>query len=274
MPRCPSSMVPLLLVSLFLIISASFSAQANPLHDQVQISAPTVRAVEPPSPDATPEQLEKSGDELRGQKLFLDALDYYKAALTKKPEWATIYNKMGIAELQMRRYTEAKKSFERAIHIDRDYADAYNNLGVVFYEARRYGKALDKYQKAIQLRDDAASYYNNMGAAYFAKKEFERAALAYGRALQLDPDVFERTSRTGVSAQLPKPEDRARYDYVVAKLYAKMGIADRSLQYLRRAMEEGYKSIQNVYKDEEFAELRKDPRFTELMATRPPGISD
>ena len=27
-----------------------------------------------------------------------------------------------------------------------------------------------------------------------------------------------------MQAQLPSPEDRARYDYTVAKLYAKMGI--------------------------------------------------
>ena len=90
---------------------------------------------------------------------------------------------------------------------------------------------------------------------------------------QLDPDVFERTSRGGVQAQLPSPGDRAHYDYTVAKLYAKMGYSDRSLEYLRKAMEEGYKDFKNVYKDVEFAELRKDKRFAELMATKPPAIA-
>jgi tetratricopeptide (TPR) repeat protein len=97
---------------------------------------------------------------------------------------------------------------------------------------------------------------------------------AYSHALQLDPDVFERTSRAGVAAQMSKPEDRAHYDYVIAKLYAKGGDADRSLEYLRKALEEGYKSINNVYKDEEFSGIRKDPRFTALMSVRPPAISD
>ena len=54
----------------------------------------------------------------------------------------------------------------------------------------------------------------------------------------------------------------------MAKLYAKMGFSDRSLEYLRKALEEGYKDLKNVYKDTEFAELRKDKRFTELMATK------
>src|SRR5437588_136766 len=105
------------------------------------------------------------------------------------------------------------------------------------------------------------------GAPSVCKNEFEKAIVAYNHAVQLDPEILERTSASGVTAQMSSPEDRAHYDYVVAKMYAKLGIADRSLQYLRKAMEEGYKGINNVFKDAEFAALRKDHRFTELMAS-------
>ena len=77
-----------------------------------------------------------------------------------------------------------------------------------------------------------------------------------------------------MQAQLPSPEDRARYDYTVARLYAKMGFSDRSFEYLKRAMEEGYKDFNNVYKDVEFSELRKDKRFAELVATKNPALPD
>jgi hypothetical protein len=73
---------------------------------------------------------------------------------------------------------------------------------------------------------------------------------------------------------MSSPDDRAKFSYVVAKLFAKQGNTDRSLEYLRRAMEEGYKGIDQVYKDDEFAGLRKDPRFTQLMASRPPAIPE
>jgi tetratricopeptide (TPR) repeat protein len=250
--------------------SADLRAQVS-LAEQVQIVAP-VRHAEPPSPGASVAELEARGDQLRVEKAYLDALDYYRAALAKKPDNSQLYNKTGITLLLMQRFRDARKDFERAIKNDRQYADAYNNLGVVYYEERNYGKAIKQYLRGIELRADAASYHSNLGAAYFSRREFEKAAISYAQALQLDPDVLERTSRAGVTAQLPSPEDRARYDYVVAKLYAKIGVADRSLEHLRRAVEEGYKDINNVYKDIEFAELRKDPRFTELMAARPVAI--
>jgi tetratricopeptide (TPR) repeat protein len=274
MPRRSSSIAFLLLLAFLSALTATgFSAQVPPNADQVQISPP-FRSREAPAPDATADSLEQRGDELRAQKLYLDAIDYYHAALAKKPNSASLYNKIGIAELLMQRWSDSRKNFERAIKADRAYADAYNNLGVIFYIGKKYGKAIDRYNQAIHLKEDAASYYSNLGAALFSKKDFENSILAYSHALQLDPDVFERTSKAGVAAQMSKPEDRAHYDYVVAKLYAKMGVADRSLEYLRRAMEEGYKSIDNVYKDDEFAGLRKDPRFTELMTARPQGITD
>ena len=273
MPRRRFQSLSLSFLLVVVFCTVTYAAQMH-FADQVQISPPAARNIEPPASDASPDQLEKQGDDLRARKLYFDAVDYYQAALSKKPNNAALFNKIGIAELLMQRWQESKKNFEHAIKSDHSFADAYNNLGVIYYIGKKYGKAIDTYNKAIHLREDAASYYSNLGAALFSKKEFEKSVTAYQRALSLDPDVFERTSRAGVSAQMSKPEDRAHYDYVVAKLYAKMGSADRSLEYLRKALEEGYKSINNVYKDEEFSGIRKDPRFTALMAVRPPAISD
>jgi tetratricopeptide (TPR) repeat protein len=257
------------------IVAVSTAAMAQVPHsDQVQVNPPVLRTIEPPAPDATAAELEKRGDELRMEKLYLDALDYFHAALTKAPNSARLLNKVGITELMMQRYREARKSFEHCIKADRTFPDAYNNLGVVYYEEHKYGAAIKHYHKAITIDATSASFFSNLGAALFAKKEFQPAVVAYQHALELDPDVFERSSRGGVQAQLPSPEDRARYDYTVAKLYAKMGFSDRSLEYLRKAMEDGYKDMNNVYKDAEFATLRKDKRFVELMATKPGSLSN
>jgi tetratricopeptide (TPR) repeat protein len=275
MSSCPRVLlvpVSLLTVCVCALSSASWGQASHT--EQVQIKPPLSRTIDPPALDATAADLEARADQLRAAKLYLDALDYYRAAIAKKPNSASLLNKIGIAELMMQRYREAKKSFDRSIKADRKFADAYNNRGVVLYEEQKYGAAVKEYRRAIAIDGTSASFYSNMGAALFAKKEFEPAVLAYEHAVQLDPDVFERTSRGGVQAQLPSPGDRARYDFTVAKLYAKMGYADRSLEYLKKALEAGYKDFNNVYKDAEFAELRKDKRFAELMAAKPPALPE
>jgi tetratricopeptide (TPR) repeat protein len=265
---------PSLLILCLCTVSVFSRAQVSLSSEQVQVRPPLLRTVDPPPKDATAAELDARGDELRVQKLYLDALDYYRAALAKASNSAPLLNKIGITELMMQRYKEAKKSFEQSIKADRNFADPYNNLGVVLYEDRKYNAAVKEYRRAIAIDGGSASFYNNLGAALFSKKEFEPAIEAYQHAMEIDPNVFERTSRGGVQAQLPKPEDRARYDFTVAKLYAKMGFSDQSLEYLRKALEEGYKDFKDVYKDVEFAEVRKDKRFTELVAAKVPSLQD
>ncbi len=113
------------------------------LHAQtelVQITPPPLRRGAPPAPNASADELDARGDELRGQKAYLDALDYYRAALAKKRS-ASLYNKAGITELELRRDNESARDFERAMKMDRQFADAWNNLGVAWYLQQKYGKA-------------------------------------------------------------------------------------------------------------------------------------
>jgi tetratricopeptide (TPR) repeat protein len=275
MSSCPRVwLVPVSLLALCICVPSSQSLGQASHSEQVQIKPPLLRTIDPPAPDATAADLEARAEQLRAVKLYLDALDYYRAALAKQPTSASLLNKIGITELMMQRYREAKKAFDQSIKVDRQFADAYNNRGVVFYEERKYGAAVKEYRRAIAIDGTSASFFSNLGAAFFAKKEFEPAVVAYQHAMELDPEVFERTSRGGVQAQLPSPGDRAHYDYTVAKLYAKMGYSDRSLEYLKKALEEGYKDFNNVYKDVEFAGVRKDKRFAELMAAKPVALPE
>ncbi len=254
----------LLLASVFCLFS--FSAFA-------QLVTPRLpgRRAEPPSPTASAAELEQRGDQLRADKAYLDALDYYTASLKKKRS-AGGYNKAGICELMLLHYGPAQNDFGRAIKLDRNFAEAYNNRGAVFYVQEKYGKAVKEYRKALKLREDSASFHANLGMAYLESKKYPEMSVEFVRALQLDPGIFEHRSQTGISAQISSPEDQARYNYFLAKVYAQTGDSDDALRCLRKALEDGYKGINEVYKDAEFTALRKDPRFIELMAQKPPAI--
>ena len=247
--------------------------------------------VGPPPQAASAAQLEFEADKLRADKSYADAIDYYRAAI-KKSASAGLWNKLGITELQIGRNKDAIKSFDRAIKLNPKLAEAYNNRGAVYYISgaqqqtlaeragkpvpggalKNYHRAVSEYQKALAITEDNASYHSNLGTAFFALKEFPSAINEYARAMQIDPEVFEHRSQTGIAAQMFSPEDRAYYSFVLARMYAKAGDLDRSLAYLRKALEDGYKEIDAVYKDQEFAVLRKDPRFAELMSSKPLAI--
>jgi tetratricopeptide (TPR) repeat protein len=247
--------------------------------------------VGPPPPSASAPQLEIQADKLRADKSYADAIDYYRAAI-KKAATAALWNKMGITELQFGRHKDAVKSFDRAIKLDPKISEAYNNRGALYYisgaqqqtlaeragksvpggAVKNYRKAVSEYQKALAIREENASYHSNLGTAHFALREFPAAINEYVRAMQIDPEIFEHRSQSGIAAHMSSPEDRAYYSFVLARIYANAGDLDHSLEYLRKAMEDGYKEIDSVYKDQEFAMLRKDPRFAELMSSKPAVI--
>jgi len=219
--------------------------------------------------DASAQELENAGDEQRSKKAYNDAIEYYRLAM-KKADSAELHNKTGIAYLQLVHLKVAEKEFNHALKMNRNYAEALNNLGVIFYMRKKYGKAIGEYEKALKLSATSAPFHSNLGMAYFEKKEFDKATAEFIRALELDPQIFERQSLGGIAARMASPEDRARYAYTLARIYARQGIYDRSLEYLKKAVEEGYPQIKDVYTDEVFTGLRKDPRFAVVMAKTEP----
>ncbi|MCU1285704.1 MAG: Tetratricopeptide repeat protein [Acidobacteriales bacterium] len=274
MSRVPfATLLIALLASLPLLAQKSTVKPMDHMVTDTAIQAPEqLRRVPPPASDLNPAELESKGDLFRAEKNYADALDYYRAAIAKH-ETAALQNKTGITQLQMLRYDDAKKSFERSIKLDGKYADALNNLGVIYYVKKDYRRAVKNYNKAIKVRDDSASYHSNLGTALFAREEFAKAAHEYTLAMEIDPEVFDHQSANGISAKLGSPQNRAKYNYVIAKTFASRGDTDRCLLYLRKALEDGFTAINDVYKEAEFSSVRKDPRFVALMESKPLGIN-
>jgi tetratricopeptide (TPR) repeat protein len=261
--RSPRTLLPL---KLFVILLLAFPLGLLASQGQ-QANAPSPV----PDPAASAKDLEERGDVLRAQKRYLDALDFYAAAVAKHPT-ALLWNKEGMSYLLLKKFPEATKCFNRAIKADKNAPEGYNNRGFMEQLNKNYDKAIRYYKKALALQPNDALFRYNMATSYFGKHEYALAAQQYRAAYILDPNIFDRVSRTGVMAQSGSPEDRAAFSFMVAKMYAQAGDLDHSLEYLRKAMEEGYKNIKKVYTDSEFATLRTDKRFEELMSQKPQPI--
>ena len=236
---------------------------------QVRAPAETAQlAAKPPADDL--QALEKLGDLQMVRKNYREAIAYYEKALKAlEPKAAVLENKMGIAYHQQLQFGTAKKYYQRAIKANRTYGEAINNLGTVYYGQRKYKSAIKQYKKALGVKPNDAYIHSNLGTAYFARKKYDQAQAAYLKALELDPEVFERRSTFGVMLHERSVQDRALFDYFLARTYAAGGALDRALLYLRKALEEGFKDHHKIAGDPAFAELIKTEAYARLMANPP-----
>jgi tetratricopeptide (TPR) repeat protein len=208
---------------------------------------------------------QERGDIQMARKLYREAIETYKEA----PETAVILNKIGIAYHQLTDLAMAQKYYALAVKKDPNYTEAINNLGTIYYSKQSYRRAIAQYKKVLRLKPDSASTLANLGAAYFERKQYELASENYQKALMIDPEVFESRSAVGSVVRDRSVGDRPTFYYYLAKSYAKAGLNDKALSYIRKALEEGFKERKKFTQEPEFAGLQKDPEFIKLMELEP-----
>jgi tetratricopeptide (TPR) repeat protein len=224
-----------------------------------------VDSTRPAPPPTRPLTIEERGDIMMARKMYREAIETFRSDPHKT---AVIYNKIGIAFHQIQQLENAKRNYEQAAKLQRNYAEALNNIGTVYYAKKSYRRAIGYYKRALRI-SDTASIYSNLGTAYFARKQYKLATDAYQEALNHDPEVFEHKSNYGTLLEDRNVEERARFHYYLAKMYAKSGRNELALQYVRKCLEEGFKERKKLTEDPEFQALQNLDEFKELLATEP-----
>ena len=213
--------------------------------------------------------VEMRGDIYMARKMYREAIETFRQGSPKDP---VLLNNIGIAYHQLSQLDDAKKSYEKALKLKPDYVEAINNLGTVHYAKKSHRRAISWYRKALKIAPESprsSSIYMNLGTAHFARKQYDQAAEAYRTAMRLDPEVFERHGSFGVMLEERTVEERARYHVFLARMYAKDGRNELALQYIRKALEGGFRDKKKIQEEPDFAMLRELPEFKELMALEP-----
>lgn len=252
----------------FLVLSIASSMsygqeQKPPASSGLRAAVATATSINTP---AQPLTTEMRGDIFMARKMYREAIDMYREGPADSP---AIANKIGIAFHQLMQFDLAKKNYERAVKLQPSYAEAINNLGTVYYAQSNYRRAIGYYKRALKYSGPSASIESNLGAAYFAKKDYKQATEWYDQALKLDPDIFEHHNTFGTLLQERTIGERATFHLYLAKSYAKSGAKERALIYLRKALEEGVKDRKKIPDMPEFASLKTDPGFVQLLAEDP-----
>ena len=252
--RTRSKWITFFLLIALLAFPTSLFAQSTNVLQAAAIPGPM-----PAARKLSPEQL---GDLYMVRKRYREGLEQYELCDQKS---AVIANKMGIAYHQMLALQSAMNEYKRATKLDPHYSEAFNNLGTVYYSHKSFRRAIHLYRTSLRLEPRSAAVYSNLGSALFSMRHCNDAMVAFHQALDLDPEIFIHNSINGVLLQERSVEDKARLHYFMAKLYAQKGMNEEALQFIRKALEEGFKDVQKLREQPEFAVFKGNPEFEALM---------
>ncbi len=221
-------------------------------------------AAEPASAVSTQKQPmpEELGDALVIHRRYQAAIAAYSKAQQKTAE---IWNKMGIAYQMMFDSSDAMRCYKESLKLNPRNAQVVNNLATVYASLKMYGRADRLYRKALKLDPKSAVVLKNYGTNLLAEHKDKKGWRAYEQAVAIDPEIFaDRGSPT-----VEDPSNvrvRGAMNYYMAAGCARAGNADCALKYLRLALDEGFTTRKKAASDSQFASLRDNPAFKELLA--------
>lgn len=218
-------------------------------------------AVTSPKFKPTPEQV---GDSLMARQHYQAAIAAYKGG---SPDSSETWNKMGVAYQLMLSTDDAAKCYAKAMKLDPKNAVAVNNMGSIFMAKRDFSQAERSYRKALKLDPQSALFHKNLGTALLSERKYKKGWESYQSALKLDPAIFDHS--TSVRVENPASvQDRGAMNFYMAKSCVKAGMADRAVDYLRMALNEGFTTPKKILADAELAGLRTVPAFQQLLASQ------
>jgi tetratricopeptide (TPR) repeat protein len=204
------------------------------------------------------------GDALMIHKRYQAAIEAYRQASQESPG---VWNKLGIANQMMYDLEEATRCYQASLKLNPNNPHVLNNLGTVYESQKRYADAERMYRRAIRLEPGSALAYKNLGTALLVQHKFVKGWGAYQTALSLDPKIFVDRA-TPKAADPGTAQDRGAMNYYMARGCVRAGMNACAIDHLRRALNEGFTDNKKIQADSEFAGLRGDPAFEQLLASQ------
>jgi tetratricopeptide (TPR) repeat protein len=185
--------------------------------------------------------------------------------------------------LKTGRLEEAISYLQKATGIDPQYGAAYLHLGQAFERANRTEEAIDAYRRSAELESRNFYAHNNLGVLYSGKGMHDQAIAEFQKAVKIEPNnpmalknletakknkatiedreaVVARAEKDAAA----KPGDPQR-SYQLARVYASQGRKAEAIDWLGKAIRNGYKDLSYVKSDPAFAGLREERDFQLLL---------
>ena len=209
---------------------------------------------------------------LKTQFDFRGALDNYRLANSLADSArALIGSAFFLAE--MGRASEAMAPAAKAAAIDPLNPDAFGAVGDVDYFAGRYEEAIVALRRMVQLAPDRFYAHYFIGLSLLWQSRFDAAQAEFGA--MPESDLFRHAGEALLATQRGdrKAADlaiaavvKAGPSVLLAGLHVQRGENERAMALLDAAWEQRDPDLSALRADRLFDPVRKDPRFTALMA--------
>jgi tetratricopeptide (TPR) repeat protein len=175
-----------------------------------------------------------------------EAIEQIKEAKQLDPLSLVINTTVSGALYLARRFDEAEKQIKETLDLDPDYGPAHGTLGWIYLYEHKNAQAVLEFKEAITLSGNSPSALAALGCAYASEGDSRRAR--------------------SIAAEL---EVRSKHQYVspeaLARLYVSMKNQDLAIARLEEAYQMRVDTLNNIYVEPCYDNLRSDPRFQSLI---------
>jgi predicted O-linked N-acetylglucosamine transferase (SPINDLY family) len=148
-----------------------------------------------------------------GARDFLRAEYKFTKSLELIPDRVSTLINLSLAQLKLKKYSEAQVTAQKVILMEADNYEAYLNLGLIENELKSYGAAVKFFDKAISLSPNNYEILSNKGNTLNELKLYDEAITHFDKVLSLKPDYAEGWSNKGNTLNELKRYDEAITHY-------------------------------------------------------------
>jgi type IV pilus assembly protein PilF len=164
-----------------------------------------------------------------------EAVGHYQAALRIDPKFMEAANSLGTAYIELGRYGEASKMFERVLADDL-YATpfiAQGNLGWALYKGGNAANGIAHLRTAIQLNPGYCQGYRSLGTIFYELGQMGEAEKEFTQFQSQCPQVCEAGYRLGLTFLKEGQQDKARQHFVTCAACKEADIASECSHLLK-----------------------------------------
>ena len=215
-----------------------------------------------------------------------EAESEFKKAIALNPNYATSHHWYALSLAFEGRFDESMQEIKRAQELDPLSLPINGNVGRILYFRREFDRAVEQLQYTLELDPNYSGAHYKLAEVYAITGRHEEAVSEYERWLELGGDKelaralkkgYEDSGYRGAFQMwLSKLQQQSKQQhvspYALAVLYLAQGKNDQALSYLEKAADDRSSWIVLIKADPKFDNLRKEPRFKDLL--RRMGLGD